>query len=46
MVAEAVAQQFPARTYICGPPAMVEDVQEWLTELGVEPTTVLVEKYD
>jgi len=46
MVAEAVVQQFPARTYICGPPTMVEDVQEWLTELGVEPATVLVEKYD
>jgi len=27
MVAEAVAEQFPRRTYICGPPAMVEDAQ-------------------
>jgi ferredoxin-NADP reductase len=46
MIAEAVADQFPMRTYICGPPTMVEDVQKWLTELGVDPATVLVEKYD
>lgn len=46
MVAEAVAGQFPRRTYVCGPPAMVEDVQAWLTELGVEPHQVQVEKYD
>ena len=46
MIAEVVAERFPRRTYICGPPTMVEDVQKWLTELGVDPTTVLVEKYD
>jgi ferredoxin-NADP reductase len=46
MVAEAVAEQFPGRAYICGPPTMVEDVQKWLTELGVNPAAVLVEKYD
>src|SRR5665213_3510336 len=46
MIAEVVAEQFPRRTYICGPPALVEDVQKWLTELGVNPATVLVEKYD
>ncbi|MBW4078487.1 MAG: oxidoreductase [Acidobacteria bacterium] len=46
MIAEAVGGQFPKRTYVCGPPAMVEDVQKWLTELGVDPATVLVEKYD
>lgn len=46
MVAEAVAGQFPTRTYICGPPAMVEDAQGWLTELGVDPDQVRVEKYD
>jgi ferredoxin-NADP reductase len=46
MIAEVVVDQFPGRTYICGPPTMVEDVQKWLTELGVDPATVLVEKYD
>jgi ferredoxin-NADP reductase len=46
MIDEVVAEQFPRRTYICGPPAMVDDVQKWLTELGVDPATVLVEKYD
>jgi ferredoxin-NADP reductase len=46
MVAEAVAGQLPTRTYICGPPAMVEDVQGWLTELGVDPDRVRIEKYD
>ena len=46
MVANAVAGQSPRRVYICGPPAMVEDVQRWLGELGVEPARVRVEKYD
>jgi ferredoxin-NADP reductase len=46
MMAEAVAGQPPRRAYICGPPAMVEDVQGWLGELGVDPHRVLVEKYD
>lgn len=46
MVAEVVAGQFPRHTYICGPPAMVEAVQGWLTELGVDPDHVQVEKYD
>lgn len=46
MVAEAVAGQLPTRTYICGPPAMVEDVQGWLAELGVDPDRVRIEKYD
>jgi len=46
MIAEVVADQFPGRTYICGPPTMVEDVHKWLTELGIDPATVLVEKYD
>jgi ferredoxin-NADP reductase len=46
MVAEAVADLFPARAYICGPPAMVQDVQRWLGELGVDPDRVRVEKYD
>ena len=46
MIAEAVAGQFPRRAYICGPPTMVEDVQGWLGELGVDPASVRVEKYD
>jgi ferredoxin-NADP reductase len=46
MVAEAVAGQFPRRTYICGPPPMVEGAQGWLAELGVDPDHVQVEKYD
>jgi ferredoxin-NADP reductase len=46
MIAGAVAQQFPRRAYVCGPPTMVEDVQKWLRDLGVDPTTILVEKYD
>jgi ferredoxin-NADP reductase len=46
MVAEAVAGQLPKRAYICGPPAMVEDVQGWLGELGVDPAGVRIEKYD
>ena len=46
MVAEAVAGQFPRHTYICGPPAMVEGAQGWLTELGVDPDHIQVEKYD
>jgi ferredoxin-NADP reductase len=46
MVADAVAGQLPRRAYICGPPAMVEDVQGWLGELGVDPHRVRVEKYD
>ena len=46
MMAEAVAGQPPRRAYICGPPAMVEDVQGWLGELGVDPHRVRVEKYD
>jgi len=46
MVADAVTGQSPRHVYICGPPAMVEDVQCWLGELGVEPTRVRVEKYD
>jgi len=46
MIAEAVAQQFPGRTYVCGPPGMVEDVKKWLHDLGVDLTTILVEKYD
>jgi len=46
MVADAVAGQFPRRAYICGPPAMVGDVQRWLGELGVDPHRVRIEKYD
>jgi len=46
MVAEAVTGQPPRRTYICGPPAMVEDVQGWLAELGVDPAEIRTEKYD
>ena len=46
MIFEAVAGQFPRRAYICGPPMMVEDVQGWLGELGVDPASVRVEKYD
>ena len=46
MVAEAVAERPPRRAYICGPPAMVEGVQGWLAELGVDPIQVRVEKYD
>ena len=46
MVAEAVAGQLPRRAYICGPPAMVEEVQGWLGELAVDPAGVRVEKYD
>ena len=46
MLAEAVDGQLPRRTYICGPPTMVEDMQGWLTELGVDPDSVRIEKYD
>lgn len=46
MVADAVSGQHPRRTYLCGPPAMVENVQEWLDELGIDPTSVRTEKYD
>ncbi len=46
MLADAVAQQHPERAYVCGPPEMVENVQEWLSELGVDPTRVRTEKYD
>ena len=46
MMAEAIAGQSPRRAYICGPPAMVQDVQGWLGELGVNPHSVRVEKYD
>jgi ferredoxin-NADP reductase len=46
MIVEAVAGQLPRRAYICGPPAMVEDVQGWLGELGVDPHWVRIEKYD
>lgn len=46
MVAEAVEGQAPGRVYVCGPPAMVEDVQDWLGELGVDRARVRVEKYD
>jgi NAD(P)H-flavin reductase len=46
MVAEAVAGQLPRRAYICGPPAMVEEVQGWLGELAIDPAGVRVEKYD
>jgi len=46
MIAEAIAGQSPRRAYICGPPAMVQDVQGWLGELGVEAHRVRIEKYD
>ena len=46
MMAEAVARQPPRCSYICGPPAMVEDVQEWLVELGVDSSGIRTEKYD
>jgi ferredoxin-NADP reductase len=46
MMAEAVEGQFPRRTYICGPPTMVENVQGWLSELGVDLGSVRTEKYD
>jgi ferredoxin-NADP reductase len=46
MVAEAMAGQFPRYAYICGPPTMVECVQGWLAELGVDPVRMRSEKYD
>jgi len=46
MVADAVADQKPTRSYLCGPPAMVESVQQWLEELGVDSAGVRSEKYD
>jgi ferredoxin-NADP reductase len=46
MMAEAVEGQIPMRTYICGPPTMVENVQNWLSELGVDRGSVRNEKYD
>jgi ferredoxin-NADP reductase len=46
MMAEAVAGQPPRCSYICGPPAMVEDVQQWLGELGIDPARIRTEKYD
>ncbi len=46
MMAEAVAGQPPRCSYICGPPAMVEDVQKWLGALGVDPARIRTEKYD
>ena len=46
MVADATTNQFPGRTYVCGPPTLVENVQGWLGELGVDPARVRTEKYD
>jgi ferredoxin-NADP reductase len=46
MIAEAVAGQLPRRSYICGPPAMVEGVNGWLIDLGVSPSGIRTEKYD
>ncbi|MGH3733708.1 MAG: FAD-binding oxidoreductase [Acidimicrobiales bacterium] len=46
MVAEALVRQHPQRVYICGPPAMVDDVREWLGELGIDHTRIRTEKYD
>lgn len=46
MIAEAVARQSPRCAYLCGPPAMVEDVQKWLGELGIDSARIRTEKYD
>jgi ferredoxin-NADP reductase len=46
MMAEAVAGQPPRCSYICGPPAMVEGVNGWLVELGIDPSRIRTEKYD
>ena len=47
---EMIAEIFPeinARlSYICGPPEMVELVEEALVELGMHPDNVKTEKYD
>ncbi|MGH9044535.1 MAG: FAD-binding oxidoreductase [Acidimicrobiales bacterium] len=36
----------PARAYVCGPPAMVETVTTALEEIGLDPHSILTEKYD
>ncbi|MHB1251945.1 MAG: FAD-binding oxidoreductase [Acidimicrobiales bacterium] len=46
MIADALVGQFPERAYLCGPPSMVESVEGWLSELGVDPSRVHTEKYD
>lgn len=46
MITEAAEGPFPQWSYICGPPAMVDDVAKWLGNLGVDRTRIRTEKYD
>ena len=43
---EAVLPSLDARCLICGPPALVRDVSEGLTRMGVGPDAILVERYE
>ncbi len=46
MIAEVYADVQPALAYLCGPPEMVEESEKVLINLGMEPKSVMTEKYD
>ncbi|MGH9065149.1 MAG: FAD-binding oxidoreductase [Acidimicrobiales bacterium] len=46
MLEDALGVGGPRLAYLCGPPAMVDDVTGWLVELGLDPTQIRTEKYD
>ncbi|MGH9068215.1 MAG: FAD-binding oxidoreductase [Acidimicrobiales bacterium] len=46
MLGDACEGRLPHLAYLCGPPAMVEDVAGWLADLGLDPARVRTEKYD
>ncbi len=46
MISEAILGQPPQWSYLCGPPAMVDAVGDWLGDLGVDRTRIRSEKYD
>ncbi len=43
---KAALPSLDARCLICGPPALVRDVSEGLTRMGVGPDAILVERYE
>jgi ferredoxin-NADP reductase len=46
LLAEVLHGQTPRCAYLCGPPAMVENVAGWLGEFGLDSSRVHTEKYD
>jgi len=46
VLSECLEDATPVRTYLCGPPAMVESVAAALVDLGVDPGAIATEKYD